>query len=153
MFRKLRIQLTIFFTLGTGFILAAMSGGCLYISQKSIDQNSYNNFLNSTSSIYSYLEAQSMIPHQWLLEQELNNHFSIKILDNQQPLFFTDLKEEPKLTQLYTQALKEAQEKHSLNLDTYTAKNILSQHVEFSMSGTDQKKYYAGVAFLKKMVS
>lgn len=34
MFRKLRIQLTIFFTLGTGFILAAMSGGCLYISQK-----------------------------------------------------------------------------------------------------------------------
>ena len=150
MFRKLRIQLTIFFTLGTGFILAAMSGGCLYISQKSIDQNSYNNFLNSTSSIYSYLEAQSMIPHQWLLEQELNNHFSIKILDNQQPLFFTDLKEEPKLTQLYTQALKEAQEKHSLNLDTYTAKNILSQHVEFSMSGTDQKKYYAGVAFLPK---
>lgn len=150
MFRKLRIQLTIFFTLGTGFILAAMSGGCLYISQKSIDQNSYNNFLNSTSSIYSYLEAQSMISHQWLLEQELNNHFSIKILDNQQPLFFTDLKEEPKLTQLYTQALKEAQEKHSLNLDTYTAKNILSQHVEFSMSGTDQKKYYTGVAFLPK---
>ena len=45
MFRKLRIQLTIFFTLGTGFILAAMSGGCLYISQKSIDQNSYNKFL------------------------------------------------------------------------------------------------------------
>lgn len=148
MFQKLHIKLTLFFTLGTGLILILMTGICLYLAQTSLSRNSYNTFTNSVSSSLSYLEAQNTIPHQWLSEQEYHNHFSIKILDNQQPLFFSKLKEDPALTSLYDQALTVAQEDYSLELDSYSEKNMLTQHVEFRLDS--QKDYYASVALLPR---
>lgn len=150
MFRKLHIQLTFFFTLVSGLILAAMTGVCLYFSQNSLTQNSYSTFLTSVSSVLSYLEAQTVIPHRWLLQQETNNHFSIKILDNQQELFFSRLEEDSGLAPVYRQAMETAQEDYELNLDSYSAQNVLAQHVEFQMDGTNQKKYYVSAALLPR---
>ncbi|MFR1114184.1 MAG: hypothetical protein ACLSEX_12730, partial [Blautia sp.] len=65
MFHRLHIQFTLFFTLSTSLILAAMTGICLYISQSSLTDGSYQTFVNSVSSALSYLEAQNTIPHQW----------------------------------------------------------------------------------------
>lgn len=150
MFHRLHIQFTLFFTLGTSLILAAMTGICLYISQSSLTDGSYQTFVNSVSSALSYLEAQNTIPHQWIREQEQNNHFSIRILDNQHPLFFSQLEEEPALTPVYQAALDKAKQDYALDLDTYTEKSMLPQHVEFRMDDSGQSDYYASVAFLPK---
>lgn len=149
MFQKLHIKLTLFFTLGTGLILLLMTGICLYLSQTSLSRNQYNTFTNAVNSTLSYLEAQSVIPHTWLLEQEYNNHFSIQILDNQRPLFFSTLKEDPSMTNLYAQALETAQEDYALSLDSYSEETILTRHVEFQMEA-GKKDYYASVALLPR---
>ena len=131
MFHKLHIKLTLFFTMGTGLILILMTGICLYLSQSSLSRNQYNAFSTSVSSTLSYLEAQNVIPHTWLLEQEHNNHFSIRILDNQNPLFFSKLEEDSSLAALYDQALETAQKDYSISMDFYSEENILAQHLEF----------------------
>ncbi|HIV34883.1 MAG TPA: HAMP domain-containing histidine kinase [Candidatus Blautia intestinigallinarum] len=149
MFHKLHIKLTLFFTMGTGLILILMTGICLYLSQSSLSRNQYNAFSTSVSSTLSYLEAQNVIPHTWLLEQEHNNHFSIRILDNQNPLFFSKLEEDSSLAALYDQALETAQKDYSISMDFYSEENILAQHVEFQMKA-GKKDYYASVALIPR---
>ena len=61
MFRRLHLQMTIFSTLITGVILAAMTLVCLFIAESGTRKNSYTTFSNNANSCITHLEGQSLL--------------------------------------------------------------------------------------------
>ncbi|MDO5336520.1 MAG: HAMP domain-containing sensor histidine kinase [Eubacteriales bacterium] len=148
MFRKLHIQLTLFSTLITGLVLIAMSCACLYISESGIKTNLYASFLNNASSCISYLESQSLIPHQWLLESQQKYHLHIQLMDNKKPLYFEHLNPSPSAQAAFSRAAEISQD--TLGLDLSSPRNLaLTQQEEFSFS-LNGEDYFACAAVIPK---
>lgn len=148
MFKKLHLQMTFFCTLITSLILAGLSCVCLYISEQGTIRNGYVIFQNNINSMLSYLENQTTITHQWILQMEAGNRFHIFLSDNGYPLYFNTLNHDPSLEEIREQAVETAWKEHGIRLDSADARTFLSQHEEFSMKGRDGKDYYVSAALL-----
>ena len=120
MFKKLHLQLTIFCTLVTGSILIAMTCICLFILHADASRESFLSFEKNAASAVSYLEDQSVISHQWLLQLEDNHHFLIHISDGDTPLFFNSLSHTDETSGLFKEAQKKAGLKEQNNKVTET---------------------------------
>lgn len=108
MFKKLHLQLTLFCTLVTGSILIAMTCICLFILHTDATHESFLSFEKDVASAVSYLEDQSVISHQWLLQLEKNHHFLIHISDGDTPLFFNSLGHTDGTSALFQEVQKKA---------------------------------------------
>ncbi len=95
MFCKLHIQMTVFPTVVTGFILLILTGACLLISENSMTKNSFISFKNNASSCIYHLESQQLISHTWILKSESSYGIQLRILDDSEPLFFGQLNPQP----------------------------------------------------------
>ena len=150
MFKKLHLQMTFFCTLITSLILVGLSCICLYISEQGTIRNSYTVFQNNINSILAYLENQTTISHQWILQMEAGNQFHTFICDNGYPLYFNTLNHTPSLEKIQEQAIETAWEAHGIDLGSSGTGAALSQHAEFPMKGSDGKDYYVSAALLPR---
>ncbi len=116
MFRKLHIQMTLFSGAVTSSILILMALFCLFVSEKSIKQNTYNTFSNNARSCISYLENENIISHEWLIDVQNTYGIYVKVQDNGYPLFFNKLHFTQKETNAFAIAEKTAMEREGINL-------------------------------------
>lgn len=150
MFKKLHLQMTFFCTLITSLILVMLSCICLYISEQGNSQNSYSSFQNNVNSILSYLESQNTISLHWIHQIESSYQFSLHILDNGQPLYFQTLNPDSSLDPIREQAADAARQQHGIDITRTNIENLLPQHTEFSMEGSDGRDYYISAALLPR---
>ncbi len=85
MFRKVHARLTLLCAGITIFILLVMSCGWLYVSEKSLKDNSFISFQNDMNTLVSNLEQQTVISGEWLKNMEDNGKYQIWLLDNDVP--------------------------------------------------------------------
>lgn len=150
MFRKLHLQMTFFCTLITSLILVMLSCICLYISEQGNSKNSYSSFQNNVSSMLSHLESQTTISLYWIRRIEAGYQFSLHILDNGQPLYFQTLNPDSSLDPVREQAVNLAREQYGIDIYRTSTGNLLPQHAEFPMRGSDGSDYYISAALLPR---
>lgn len=148
MFKNLHLQLTAFCTLVTSLILIAMTCVCLYISESDTVRQSFLFFENNIHSMLSYLESQSVISHQWLLEFQSNYGFQILIKDGNTPLYYNTLNYDQKTEQLFEKAQLQAKEEFEIEPSSTSGNRLLTENVEFRLKGESQ--YYASVATIPR---
>lgn len=145
MFRKLRIQMTLFSTAITAGILILMTLACLFIAEKGTKQNSYTTFSQNAQSCISYLETQNLLSHQWLLEAQSTYGISIKITDNDRPLFFDKIHSSSKEQAAFEKAADIALKTEGIDISGSSRNSRLTSSAVFTMEG-----YYACAAIIPK---
>ena len=70
MFQKVHLRLTLLCAGITIIILLIMSSGWLYVSEKSLRDNSFISFQNDMNTLVSNLEQQTVISGSWLKNME-----------------------------------------------------------------------------------
>ena len=88
MFRKVHLRLAALCAGITFFILAIMSCGYLYISEKSLKSSSFTAFQNEMKEIADSLTASSVLTWDQLSKIESQGTYFFQILDNGTPLLF-----------------------------------------------------------------
>ncbi len=88
MFRKVHLRLAALCTGITFFILAVMSCGYLYISEKNLKSSSFTAFQNEMKEIADSLTVSNVLTWDQLSKIENQGTYSIQILDNGIPLLF-----------------------------------------------------------------
>lgn len=148
MFKKLRLQLTIFCTFATSVILIAMTAVCLFLLRADASRQSFSTFEKNVASMISYLENQSVVSHQWLLELEKNYHLQVSLLDGNSPLFFNSLHHSAQMLHLFEQAKKQAAQEYQIPSADISGRRKLTENAAFSLKA--DKNYYASVAAIPK---
>ena len=109
MFRKVHLRLAALCAGITFFILAAMSCGYLYISEKNLKDSSFTAFENEMTDIADTLTLSSILTWDQLSNIENQGTYSIQILDNGTPLLF-NRKPSPEQAALFEMAWNYYQE-------------------------------------------
>ncbi|WP_373215671.1 sensor histidine kinase [Ruminococcus sp. 5_1_39BFAA] len=117
MFRKLHIQMTAFAALITSAILVVLTLACLAISESGMRKNSYATFENNVNSCISYMEGQTLLSHQWILQAKEAYGIDMKILDNGHELFFNKLNPTEEKADLFQEAAEISRETEGLDVD------------------------------------
>lgn len=149
MFKKLHYQLTFFCTFITGFILVILSTACFFIARNSLLEKETISFQNNINSIFSYLENQEIITHQWIRQAQSNYQLSLLIYDGGVPLASHALPtwEEEELP--LEKALEMARRDYGLELLLPTT-NRLPVHEEFSLTDKHGETWTISAAILPK---
>lgn len=145
MFRKLHTQMTLFSAAVTGGILILMALICIFIAETGTRQNSYTTFSQNAQACISYLETQNILSHSWLQETQSNYGLSIKITDNQKPLFFEKLHFTEEEQEAFQKASAIALKQEGLDLSGSFRNSHLTSSAFFTM-----KDYYACTAVIPK---
>lgn len=117
MFRKLHIQMTVFAALITSAILVVLTLACLAISENGIRKNSYTAFENNANSCINYMEGQTLLSHQWILQIKEAYGIDMKILDNGKELFFNKLNPTEEKESLFQEAAEISREAEGLDVE------------------------------------
>lgn len=151
MFRKLHIQMTMFCTVITGAILAALTIVCLLIAERSLKENSYASFLNETNSAITHLQAQNTISLQWLNQLREKNGLEFALYLNGTPLFSQQLTASNFSYDTAFPAHAIEVSKSTYGMDIFSDRgSLLSSHTEFSLSTTDGIPCYISAGNLPK---
>ena len=148
MFKKLRLQFTIFCTFATSVILIAMTAVCLFLLRADASRQSFSTFEKNVASMISYLENQSVVSHQWLLGLEKNYHLQVSLFDGNSPLFFNSLHHSAQMLHLFEQAEKQAAQEYQIPSADISGRRKLTENAAFSLKA--DKNYYASVAAIPK---
>lgn len=144
MFRKLHIQMTVFAAVITSAILVVLTLACLAISESGMRKNSYATFTNNVNSCISYMEGQSLLSHQWILQAKQAYGIDMKILDNGKELFFDKLNPNDEKEGSFQEAAEISREKEGLDVE-YTGGLVITKKALFR---TDD--YYACTVMVPK---
>ncbi|MCJ7835566.1 HAMP domain-containing histidine kinase [Cuneatibacter sp. NSJ-177] len=150
MYKRLHKKLTFFCTLITGLILATMSGICLVISEKGMKDSNYNLFLSSIQTIFSSVETQLTVSHQWLSQMEQDGICYIYLFDNGEPLLFQSIHRSEYRDQLLEAALTKARDEYGLDVQNPAGASKLTQHTEFELDSPEGPGYYVSAVRFSK---
>lgn len=147
MFRKLHMQLALFSTLITSLILVSLTMALLFVTESSMKKNSYATFMNDSNSIVTYLENQGSISHNWIAKTQNNHQFIIDIVNNGIPFIFSELDVPEMRNLLIAQANTLAEKEFYFVVNT---ESVLTQKVDFKMTGENGTQYYVSVVQIPK---
>jgi signal transduction histidine kinase len=149
MFKKLHFQLTLISTLITGFIVVVMTCLCLTISEHSLYQSQYLDFVNRITAIQVYLQTQTSLSTQWLAQTENNGQMILYIEDNGNPIAYQNQKPDSTRGKLIQRAKITAQKAYQLNISDLTTSKVVLKHVEFTIR-FENSDYFASAAYIPK---
>lgn len=149
MFRKLHIRLTIFCTFVCSIILILMSVICLPFLEKDVKESHYADFQVNINMLVSYLENQSLISRNWLIQFYTDTQLEIDIRDNGSKLVLQNLLPTSIDEDIFTQARQKAQEDFQISEESFSRNSAFSSHAEFEFS-KDGQNYYASTALIPK---
>lgn len=144
MFKRLHTQFTLFSTAVTSLILIAMTCICLFISEADASRENYLSFQTNTNTMLSYLNSQTIISHQWILEMEENYGVQIKIGDNGRELFQGLLVHTKEASQLFAEAEETARDSYDLDIHEDVQNPYTPATAVFPLGNS--KSYYASVS-------
>lgn len=144
MFQKFHIQMTIFASAITSIILIILTLICLIISENGIRKNSYTTFENNANSCINYVESQTTLSHQWILEAKNTYGIDMKILDNGKELFFNKINPTGEKEDLFQEIAQISKETEGVDVNST---DIFSITKTAFFAATD---YYACTALIPK---
>lgn len=148
MFKKLHLHFTFFCSIVTSLILIAMTFICLYIMESDAYRQSFLSFRTNIGTMLSYLNGQSIISHQWLLEMENSYDLRIKIEDNGNDLYYNLLNYDSETYELFSLAEEYAASSSGITSSSLSTNSIVMENVEFDMRST--ANCYGAVALIPK---
>lgn len=148
MFKKLHLHFTFFCSIVTSLILIAMTFICLYIMESDAYRQSFLSFRTNIGTMLSYLNGQSIISHQWLLEMENSYDLRIKIEDNGNDLYYNLLNYDSETYELFSLAEEYAESSFGITSSSLSTNSIVMENVEFDMRST--ANCYGAVALIPK---
>lgn len=139
MYRNIHRHLTFLFTGISSLILIVMSVSYLYMSEKSLKNNSFLAFSGEMNTLVSNFEQQTTITHEWLSKVSGNGKYQIAVYDNGIPLDFTStsLSEETRSLVEEVRTNCENTIQNILPKDSYS-----SPHKEFTYTSDGHGRYY-----------
>ncbi len=144
MFQKLHRQMTFFCSAITGAILIGLSTACLLFAGKAITQTGYSAFQKELVSVLTNIQSQEYISHQWLKQMQSQNHFTIFLYDNGEPLYYERLQKDA------PDSLRDAVLAET-DLDIFNSREGLSTcHEEFPFRVSAGEQYYASAGYLTR---
>lgn len=146
MFQKVHLRLTLLCAGITIIILLIMSSGWLYVSEKSLRDNSFISFQNDMNTLVSNLEQQTVISGSWLKNMEGNGKYLIWLLDSGIP--FLHNRQNQTSQALYEEACAFLDGQPELS-GTSGYNSAAHTELLFHSSATD-KDYYACAASLTR---
>lgn len=146
MFQKVHLKLTLLCAGITIFIIVAMSGAYLTISEQNLKENSYFSFENDMNTLLSNLENQTMITYEWLSKMEGNGTYLINLWDNGTELLFNNRQNSPEKSALFA-AAKEYYDSHFVIENAPTPYYTYHQEFTFSSVPGEEEDYYGCAAF------
>lgn len=149
MFKKLRLQLTLFFAAVAGFILIIMTLICLTLSEKGTKENSRMSFMNSVANISSYMGVQRVLSYQWLAQQEQSGNNLLALYDNGSPLFMDTLKHDAAEQALIETVREIAFSQLGFDPDLSTTQKLATSEY-FSMTDRQGTPYYCAALAVPK---
>ena len=139
MFRKVHFRLALLCASITCFILAVMSCGYLYISEKSLKDSSFTSFQNEMKDIADILTGNHVLTWEQLAKAEAQGTYYIQILDNNVPLLFS---RQPSSTQneLFTVAWRYFETRFAFS--SFEDSPVYRMEFDFSSKGRGPSNYY-----------
>jgi len=149
MFKKLHFQLTLISTLITGFIVVVMTCLCLTISEHSLYQSQYLDFVNRITAIQVYLQTQTSLSTEWLAQTENNGQIILYIEDNGNPIEYQNQDTDSTRNKLIQKAKLTAQKSYQLNISDLSTSKVVLKHAEFTIQ-YGNLNYFASAAYIPK---
>ncbi|MGB8451747.1 MAG: HAMP domain-containing sensor histidine kinase [Anaerocolumna sp.] len=148
MLKKLHWRLTAICTAITSIIILLMTIFSISLSEKGLVQKEYASFLNYVNNIYSHLDLETTITMEWVRSTEKNGAYLLSIEDNGNPIEIIENKNS--FNQSLIQKTKTiAASAYDLNLYSLKPSQVLSKHVEFTLSERG-KDYYVSAGYIPK---
>lgn len=88
MIRKLRVRLTLLYSVSIGVILLAVIVGIALFNRQELKKQELDRFQNNLFLLTARLQSDIAVSHTWLAQMEAENRMIINILDHQMPLRF-----------------------------------------------------------------
>lgn len=149
MLKKVHLRLT-FLCAGIPLtILLVISCIYLFVTEGNLKKNSFASFRSDMNTMLANLEEQTLIPHEWLSQNESSDTYRIRIWDNGTPLLFNQIHNFNGDEQLFDR-VKEYYSSHFEEPNSLPP--YYTYHEEFLYHGEqkDGDDYYACVAFANK---
>lgn len=149
MIKKLRIHLTLLYSVITGFILIAVIIGIVLYNRQDLKKKELESFQNQLLMITSRLQSDIAVPDSWLAQIEYENKLIINILDNQVPFIFQGGWTPPTDRQVLIQLLQDMAAAEHVLPDAKPISSSLIMSSIFRIKGDFGDSYY-GVLILMK---
>lgn len=147
MFRKVHFRLALLCAGITFFILAVMSCGYLYISEKSLKDSSFTSFQNEMKEIADSLTETPVLTWEQLARIEDQGTYTIQILDNDVPLLF-NRQPSPSQDELFAAAWRCFEEHFAFS--SSEDNSAFSGEFDFSSKGYGASDYYGCAVILER---
>ena len=139
MYQNIHRRLTFLFTGISSLILIVMSVSYLYMSEKSLKNNSFLSFSGEMNTLISNFEQQTTITHEWLSKVSGNGKYQIAVYDNGIPLDFTSTALSEKTRSL----VEEVRTNCADTIQSILPKDSFSSpHKEFTYTSNGHGRYY-----------
>lgn len=149
MFRKLHVQLTLFFTSITSLILIVLSCACLFISENGIRKNMIVSFQKERNTMITHLQTQTTYSLQWTNQVQESSHYYLYLYDNGMPFYSRRFYTNEARDALVEEALAYAKSECRLDI-SYTASDVMPEYADFSITSENNDRYYASVGVIPK---
>ncbi len=142
MFKTLRNELVLLYSVSTGIILIIVIIILLTFTEKELESKRLEAFWQNANTIINKLQFENTLQHTWLSQLEKKNSLIIHIEDNGKPLNFPGVLTTPTdrgelIEQLTAHAVKDGIDVHSNPVFFEVAKSIV-----YTMKGTRTEIYY-----------
>lgn len=146
MFRKIHRKLTLVFAGISSLIVIVMSLSYLYISERQLNQTSYEAFQNDMKTLITNLESQSVISYEWLAKTERQGKYLVSIYDNDVAFSYNENSKQKEEQLLIDQILQD----YTSNNSSVPVTPFSSRHTEFIYRDSDNSKYYTSIAWVPR---
>ena len=153
MIKKLRLRLTLLYSIITGLILIAVIVGIAVFNRQDLKKKELEHFQNQLLMMTARLQSDIAVPHTWLAQSEYENRLIIDIWDNQIPFNFRGSWTPPTDRQILIERLQEMAAREYVYPDTKPVSSSLIKSSIFQINGDYDDSYYGILVVMRTKTS
>ncbi len=153
MIKKLRLRLTLLYSVIIGLILIAVIAGIAFYNRQESKKKELEYFQGNLLLMTSRLQSDVAIPHNWLAQFEYENHLIINVMDNQVPFRFQGSWTPPTERRLLIERLEQNAAAEHVFPDTKPVSSSLIKSSVFRIDGDYGDSYYGILVLMKTRTS
>ena len=153
MIKKLRLRLTLLYSVITGLILIAVIVGIASFNRQDQKKKELDYFQNQLLMMTARLQSDIAVPHTWLAQSEYENRQIIDILDNQIPFTFQGSWTPPTDRQILIERLQKMAAQEHVYPDARPISSSLIKSSIFEISGDNGDSYYGILVVMRTKTS
>lgn len=132
MIRNLHLKMTIFCTLVTSFILAAMSLSCMLFFQSLLTRNDYAVYEKNRNTIVAYLENETVIDYEQLSKIADNRYYTVVLFERNNQLTWSESSLTDTQKELVDMACRKALTSYNFDVNNPPKSKAVTKYLDFT---------------------